>query len=398
MVLADTIDTLSRVGAIGGILAIIGTGLLILLVAAQNRQIRSMKDWIDAEPERQQEITQRVVAEVQRRIADARARRAGVAPPAAPAALPDPKTPAAVAAAAAGLAGGTAAKSAAGSTAPPAIAPPGTPGAPKFAPLTPAGGDDSTSVPAPGSDEELSADLGDDPGLNPAEDELPAVVAGFNSQSTQLSDTLPPQDTGRPSASASSMRVQDVRFDDDEYEPEEEEHRSNKWLFGIGFVALLAGIVLLATMLFGGDEPSTPASSDNTPAETAASDGSSKTTPKKSTNTTPNPSTVSVRVLNGTTVAGLAQKISLQVKNEGYAVGPPETLTSSQVLTNSVVYYRPNFRPSAEKIADSLGLGTDSVQPIDAETSVAAGDNTEVVITAGTDLSTGSSGTTGTTG
>src|SRR4051794_29205650 len=134
MVAASLTDTLSRIGAIGGIIAVIGTGLLILLVAAQNRQIRSMKEWIDAEPERQQETTQRVVAEVQRRIAAARERRAGGAPAAAPVAVP--AVPARPVAPAPGTLGATPeakaiAGGAAAGSAPPPVVPP--PGAPKFA-------------------------------------------------------------------------------------------------------------------------------------------------------------------------------------------------------------------------------------------------------------------------
>ncbi len=91
MVVASLIDSLSKVGAITGIVSFVGIGLLVLLVAAQSRQIRAMREWIDAEPERQAETAQRVIAEVQRRIAAARERRA--AQVAAPAGGPVPAAP-----------------------------------------------------------------------------------------------------------------------------------------------------------------------------------------------------------------------------------------------------------------------------------------------------------------
>ena len=81
MVTASLTDTLSRIGAIGGIIAAVGTGLLILLVASQARQLRSMREWIDEEPQRQADTAARVIAEVQRRIAAARERRQAPTPP-----------------------------------------------------------------------------------------------------------------------------------------------------------------------------------------------------------------------------------------------------------------------------------------------------------------------------
>ena len=113
-----SLDSLYKIGALTGILAIIGTGLLILLVAAQSREVRRLRDWVAGEPERAEALKQSTITEVQRRIAQARERRAaaagGSAASAAPPSVPPlPGVPAApgapIGAAAAGAAAGVAA-------------------------------------------------------------------------------------------------------------------------------------------------------------------------------------------------------------------------------------------------------------------------------------------------
>lgn len=379
MVLADLIDTLSRIGAIGGILSILGTGLLILLVAGQSRQIRSMREWIDEEPRRQQETAQRVIAEVQRRIAAARERRVGQsAPPPVPAAATGRKpapgtlgaTPEAQAIAAKvetpAAVGAGEPTQVSGSVPPPATTAGGA-DAPAFAPLIPAGGDD------------------------PSGEEQPAVVSEFLNQETQAADALPESDLTDPSASAAASQVGDIRFGDEHYDDEHyetvEEPRSNRLLFGGGVVALLAGIVLLGVLVFGGDDKTA------TDGGTASTETAEATTPRRTTpaaSTTIDPTTVNVRVFNGTTVSGLAQRVTDNLKNKGYVTGSPETFTAAQTLTATTVSFRPNFKAAATQVAKDLGLTATSVQAIDQDRSVAAGETAEVVVVTGTDLNTSS--------
>ncbi len=370
-------DTLSAVGAIGGLLSIVGVGLLILLVASQSRQIRAMREWIEQEPQRQQETAQRVIAEVQRRIAAARERRT---------VAPVPPVPAMAGAAGVKPAPGTLgatpeAQAVAAKQAPPVL--PGespatevqsaVPGVPAFAPLTPAGGGEG-SVPPP-----------------PVDDDEPAVVSEILNQETQAADVLP-DDEFDPAISIPAARPRDQRYGEDEFDLDEDAPRSNRLLFGIGAVALLAGIVLIATQLFGGGDPT-----ESTTGGTGGNTEERATpTPKPATPERVDPATVTVRVYNGTQINGLARRATDALKQLNYSVGEPLTRGSSEVLTATVVMYRPNFKTAATQIAKDMGVPASSVQPIDEVTSTDAGETAEVVVITGADYDDGSAaGTTG---
>lgn len=396
MVSATLLDTLTDIGAIGGTLAIIGVGLLILLVAAQAREIRSMREWIDAEPERQQETTQRVIAEVQRRIAAARERRqaakAGVPTPQAPSIPPPaPRAPAP------GTLGATpeaqalaAAKE--GSPEGEADVPATTP--PRFAPLAPAAAA-VPGVPMPGDDpgrgddeEEAAGDLAE------PDDEVPAVVAEFASQDTVAADAVPGQEEDElavPPFAASSRaasRDADTQYSEDRFGFDEEPRsRSGRILVGGGLLALLVGIVLLGSQLFGGggEEPTRQAD-DNPAGQTDGADGGGATdTPAEPERI--DPATINVQVLNGTQITGLAQRVTDRIKTQGYGTGQPETASDGQTIAaESTVAYREGHKQAAEQVAEELGLSGSAVRAMSPETAAAIGETFEVVVTAGRDL------------
>lgn len=392
MVIADLVDTLSRIGAIGGILSIIGVGLLILLVASQNRQIRSMREWIDEEPQRQQEVAQRVIAEVQRRIAAARERRSGVpAVPVPEVPLPVPGAPRPPAPGTLGATPEAQAIAAGKELVPPGPAaptenaeggatPPGGPDAPKFAPLTPAGGADTPegSVPPPAT---------------PADDE-PAVVSEFLNQETQVADALPDD----PPLAAASNRAE-PRYSDEHFDLEDEPREGgSRVLFGVGVAALLAGIVIAGFVLFGGgsDEKQPSGSADNGSQTEPPAGGGNEGGEKEPAASTPtvDRSTVNVRVLNGTSISGLAQRVSDDLKNKGYGPDRPDTFTGAQTVTVTSVEYRPGKKAAASAVAEDLGLPSSSVKAIDADLSVAAGESADVVVLTGSDMDSSASATT----
>lgn len=393
MVIADLVDTLSRIGAIGGILSIIGVGLLILLVASQNRQIRSMREWIDEEPQRQQETAQRVIAEVQRRIAAARERRAASVAPAPEIPVPVPGVPRAPApgtlgatpeaqAVAAGkelVPPGTAESAEGGEGATPP-APPDDPNAPKFAPLTPAGGAEAAdgSVPPPPA--------------TPDDDE-PAVVSEFLNQETQVADALPDDEPVIPASNRA-----DARYSDEHFDLHEEEHEGgSRVLFGVGVAALLAGIVIAGFVLFGGGDDKkadTASGSGDTAGEVDNGDGGGATEEPKETTPAVDPSTINVRVLNGTSISGLAQRVTDDLKAKGYGPDRPDTFTGEQTVSVTSIEYRQGNKEAAVAVAKDLGLPESSVKAIDTNLSVAAGQNADVVVLAGSDIDSSASGTT----
>jgi hypothetical protein len=102
------------------------------------------------------------------------------------------------------------------------------------------------------------------------------------------------------------------------------------------------------------------------------------------------PSTVTVSVLNGTASNGLAGRISTQLSSAGYKQGRVAT-ASDQTRTATIVAYMPGHKADALAVAQSLKLGSASVQPVDPATQAVACPvstqcTSQVVVTVGTDL------------
>ena len=93
------------------------------------------------------------------------------------------------------------------------------------------------------------------------------------------------------------------------------------------------------------------------------------------------PSQVTVAVLNGTTVPGLAATIGDKVVGEGFQLG---TVTNNfdQEKAESVVLYAPGAERAAADVSRRLDIS--QREPIDAESQALAGDAT-VVVVAGAD-------------
>ncbi|MBV8711948.1 MAG: LytR C-terminal domain-containing protein, partial [Solirubrobacterales bacterium] len=105
------------------------------------------------------------------------------------------------------------------------------------------------------------------------------------------------------------------------------------------------------------------------------------------------PSTVTVSVLNGTDMQGLAGHVAQRLAADGYRKGAV-TNASDQTQTSSVVaYMAPAYRRDAVAVAAALKLTRASVQPIDASTKAIAcppakACTSAVVVTIGRDLAT----------
>jgi LytR cell envelope-related transcriptional attenuator len=93
------------------------------------------------------------------------------------------------------------------------------------------------------------------------------------------------------------------------------------------------------------------------------------------------PSQVTVSVLNGTTVPGLAAKVGDKVEGLGFQLGNV-TNNSDQSRNESVVLYAPGHQREATAVGGKLGVG--QREPIDAASQALAGD-AGVVVIAGTD-------------
>jgi hypothetical protein len=131
----------------------------------------------------------------------------------------------------------------------------------------------------------------------------------------------------------------------------------------------------------GGNGGGSPASSDGGSSGDAQQSGGGDEKQKPSIA----PGDVTVAVLNGTTVPGLAKEVSDSVAAKGFKVGTvANTADQEQQRAESVVLYSPGHRDEAKAVSRRLGIP--QRQPIDPGSQQLAGDATVVVI-AGADLS-----------
>jgi LytR cell envelope-related transcriptional attenuator len=96
-----------------------------------------------------------------------------------------------------------------------------------------------------------------------------------------------------------------------------------------------------------------------------------------------NPANITVAVLNGTTVPGLAATIMDQAEEEGFSAGTVANFLPNQQLGESVVQYTPGHERDAAVVSRRLGIAQrEAVNPSSQEL---AGDAT-VVVLVGADL------------
>lgn len=166
--------------------------------------------------------------------------------------------------------------------------------------------------------------------------------------------------------------------------------RGHGLLWGLG--GLLGGVlvIVLAVVLLGGGS--------SRPGSTSGGNTASRTARRTRRAALPfSPAAVTVAVLNGTGVNGLAHDIALRLSSAGYREGAVKT-AADQTHTATIVAYFGDNRSDALHVARQLGLGSASVQPVDPATqAVACPPGTpctaQVAVTVGADLA--SSSTTG---
>jgi hypothetical protein len=90
------------------------------------------------------------------------------------------------------------------------------------------------------------------------------------------------------------------------------------------------------------------------------------------------PSRVTVAVLNGTTVTGLASETANKLVQLGFQRGNTSNADTQGQQAQSVVEYSGNNSRAARLVANKLGIS--DIEPIDAQTQVKAGDATVTVI------------------
>ena len=376
-----------QIGAYAGFVAVIGLAVLSALYISQARDLRRLRDWAGRAPERAAEQAARgVVQPVPGKTVTAVPRPAQQPKPAA-----TPAT-AAAAGAAAATAGAPAEGTAAAGT---ATAPAGTPPA-----ATPAGAAAAADTAASDGDSEdgaadKPADAAGD-GSPPEVAPVPVATAGTKeeagekeeeeqSEEPAASNGSPPEapatppparpprpatplprrtstlPASRPSQTAipprpGSKRAGGRRGPDPRYIA----------LAAVGVLVLGAGAAIGIPKLLEED--------DGAPATQREQQGGSASTAAPAVA----PDEITVSVLNGTTVPGLAAQVGDQVENEGFVLGNV-TNAAEQQRADSIVMYAPGHTRDARLVARRLRLNR-TVEPVDPDSQGLAGDATVVVV------------------
>ena len=170
--------------------------------------------------------------------------------------------------------------------------------------------------------------------------------------------------------------------------PAPQRSRSGRMIAAILVAALGVAAVVAAVLVL--THKSSPSKSSKASSSLATGGSSRRTT--RSTAVV-RPSTVTVSVLNGTDLLGLAGRVADKLQGEGYRKGAVTNAANQTETTSTVAYLAPAYRADAVAVATALKLTSAAVQRVDPSTKSIAcshapvGCNSPVYVTVGSDLS-----------
>jgi hypothetical protein len=154
-------------------------------------------------------------------------------------------------------------------------------------------------------------------------------------------------------------------------------------IIGGSIAAVLVAVVLMVALTQ--NDPTTKPNGFGQVTTPAASPASPSGTPTNASATSPitvNRRATSVAVLNGTTQSGLARAVADEVEKARFTIALTET-NSDQTVATTTVSYRPGQQRAAQIVAQVIGIDRASVQPVDANASVAA--DADLIVIVGAD-------------
>ncbi len=431
-------EIVQEIGAYAGLASVLGLAVLSALYFSQARDVRRLREWAGRAPERASEPAEAVQPVPGRVVAQPQPRPAG-APPAVPGSpqparatppegAPKPVPTAQPVGAMAGkaavpAAAAAAAKAGAGpavasqtdsadsepdeetdgsasqdtDTAAPAPPKPGDPPTP--APqAVPANSGPAASAAAPAAPAAPAATPAAKPGAAPAvpgggappRPASPATPAGGRPSGAPLVPGAGAAPAATPAAASPAARSAATRSAPQNTQvispPRESLPRRlfgstrNTLLAIAGVLVLGIGVAVALTQL-SSDDPSAPSEpAQQQPAGGGEADNGESQEGNQAQRRAIDPATVTVAVLNGTTVPGLAQSLSNEVTRFGFDVG---TVANSQddegqQRAESVILYANGNEREAALVSRKLGIS--QREPVDPATQGLAGDATVVVI------------------
>ena len=141
-------------------------------------------------------------------------------------------------------------------------------------------------------------------------------------------------------------------------------------------VALVGLLVLGGAAAYGVTQLTGDDGGDDAANAQANNDNGFPNTPKRN-GAAVKPGNVTVAVLNGTTVPGLAARLRDQIAAAGFKKGTINNF-SNQQLTESVVQYAPGHQAEATAVSRTVGISRR--EPVTADSRALAGDATVIVI------------------
>lgn len=373
---------IQQIGSYAGLAAIPGLAVLSALYFSQARDVKRLREWAGRAPERaaEQAVGGRVVAQPQQTAAGPS--QAGAAGPAAKPAAAGAATPAGAAgAAAAPAAAGTSAAAAgatpAGATAKAGIATPSTAPAAATPAGQAAGASKAPALAAPAAAAAASASAGS-----------AGSGSGGGATGTVTRTGRPPAVGGvRPGAPA--VRRPAPRAPGSQTSiltaakaPRESWYRR---LPAGRYVALIvAGVLVIGGgVAFGITQLASNGSSGSSagsPAKKAGSSGGGGGGSTKKQHAAPAiaPSSITVSVVNGTTIANLARDTATKLRALGFQTGNVVTGTGPLAAAESVVKYKPGAADQAKLVASKLHIT--QRQPADADAITQGGAATVIVV------------------
>jgi hypothetical protein len=314
-----------QIGAAAGLAAVVGLAVLTALYFSQARDVKRLREWAGRAPERSG--------------ADALAvpgRAAGVAPP-------QPQT--------AAIAGG----------------PPAVPGArPATAPV----GAAATGT-GPATAQPSRTGVAVAAGVKPTTAATPAGASGRPAVAPQpVRRTPSPQ---RPITTVAASRA-------DRQQRMIPARGSQPWYSRIGtrYVAgALVGLLVLGGAAAYGVTQLTGDDGRDGSGNAQANNDNGLPSNRKRNGAAVTPGNVTVAVLNGTTVPGLAAALRDQIAAAGFKKGTINNFADQQ-LAESVVQYAPGHEADAEAVSRRVGIS--QRQPVTPDTRALAGDATVIVI------------------
>jgi hypothetical protein len=425
---------IEQIGAYAGFASLIGLAILAALYFSQARDVKRLREWAGRAPERSAEVqaggrTPEAAAVRTGQPASGTVQRVGPAQPVQPAAAAKPAsaaapgaaqpatpqaqpgqakpgdvkappaavpaagaaaTPAGAAASAAGAAPATAtAPGAAPAGAKPADGGPGTGTPAKATPATaaPASGTPAKATPATAAPGSATAAAGATatPAKPAAGNAQPGNASGAAAPARPAATTGAKVLPARPAPPARPRPVQRPGASQTAVIPPSAE-RERVWPAPRYIALMVAGVIILGLggtvgvlALTGKDNKSKSTSSQGATVPLPSGQGKGKSGSKKKKTFAPaiDPKTVTVTVVNGTSITGLARQMSNKVTAAGFVLGNIAT-ASQQQRAESVVLFKPGANRQARAVASKVGIS--QIQAIDVQNSGLAGTATVVVV------------------